>query len=84
MCNLFDTLCKAAERIADASSKSRQLKLDDVYISGILRRKTNTNLFHARTVYAPNTAFDAPLLKKLEDSKAPIAQKPEQKVFVEE
>lgn len=82
----FVTLFQAAERIADASGKTRQLKLDDVYISGILRRKTGTSLYHMRAVYAPNTPFDAPLLAKLENTEALAAKMSalRQQVFAEE
>ena len=41
----------AAEVILEASMKTRQLQLDDVFISGILRRKTKTRLYHKKAVY---------------------------------
>ena len=57
----------AAEKILEASKNTRPLKLDDVLISGILRRKTGISLYHTRTVYTPNVPWDARWLAELEE-----------------
>ena len=54
----------------EASQNTTSLKLDDVFISGILRRKTGTSRYHTRTVYTPNVPWDARWLKELEEKEA--------------
>ena len=59
-----------AEQVLEASQNTRTLKLHDIYISGILRRKTGLSLYQTRTIYTPGVSWDARWLAELEEKEA--------------
>ena len=58
----------AAEKILMESAKTRSFVIDDVFISGVLRRKTNISIYHNKAIFMGNVEWQLKYLYQAEAS----------------